>query len=74
MSNAAVLPVARSRANDFLALAKPRLNFLVVVSALAGYAMAGGDASNVALLLGTLVGTGLEAGGSCDVGSIPVDQ
>lgn len=64
MSNAAVLPVARSRAHDFVALAKPRLNFLVVASALAGYTMAGGDTSNVALLLCTLAGTGLVAGGA----------
>lgn len=64
MPDVAVIPVARSRANDFIALAKPRLNFLVVVSALAGYAMAGGDTSNVALLLATLIGTGLVAGGA----------
>ena len=64
MNNAAVLPVARSRAHDFVALGKPRLNFLVVASALAGYAMAGGETSNVALLLCTLVGTGLVAGGA----------
>ena len=64
MSNAAVLPVARSRAHDFVALAKPRLNFLVVASALAGYTMAGGDTSSVALLLCTLAGTGLVAGGA----------
>ena len=64
MSDAAVLPIARSRAHDFVALAKPRLNFLVVVSALAGYAMAGGDTSNVALLLSALIGTGLVAGGA----------
>lgn len=64
MSNAAVLPVARSRASDFIALAKPRLNFLVVASALAGYAMAGGETSNVALLLCTLAGTALVAGGA----------
>jgi protoheme IX farnesyltransferase len=64
MSNAAVIPVARSRAHDFVALAKPRLNFLVVVSALAGYAMAGGDISNVVVLLCALAGTGLVAGGA----------
>ncbi len=64
MSDAAVLPIARSRAHDFVALAKPRLNFLVVVSALAGYAMAGGDTSNVAVLLSALIGTGLVAGGA----------
>ncbi|HEX6976458.1 MAG TPA: heme o synthase [Vicinamibacterales bacterium] len=64
MAEAAAIPVARSRANDFVALGKPRLNFLVVISALAGYSMAGGDASAVGLLLSTLVGTGLVAGGS----------
>lgn len=64
MANAAVIPVARSRAHDFVALAKPRLNFLVVVSALAGYAMAGGDISNVVVLLCALAGTGLVAGGA----------
>ena len=64
MANAVVIPVARSRAHDFVALAKPRLNFLVVVSALAGYAMAGGDISNVVVLLCALAGTGLVAGGA----------
>jgi protoheme IX farnesyltransferase len=64
MADAAVIPLARSRATDFVALAKPRLNFLVVVSALAGYAMAGGEASKVGLLLCTLIGTGLVAGGA----------
>ncbi len=64
MSDAAVLPIARSRAHDFVALAKPRLNFLVVVSALAGYAMAGGETANLTLLLSALVGTGLVAGGA----------
>ncbi len=64
MSDAVVLPIARSRAHDFVALAKPRLNFLVVVSALAGYAMAGGDTTNLTVLLSALVGTGLVAGGA----------
>ena len=35
------------RATDYVALAKPRLNLLVVVSTVAGYAMAHGDTSNV---------------------------
>jgi heme O synthase-like polyprenyltransferase len=38
---ALALTAARSRASDFIALAKPRLNLLVVASALAGYVMAG---------------------------------
>jgi protoheme IX farnesyltransferase len=58
------LPLARPRAQDFLALAKPRLNFLVVASALAGYAMAGGEIGNVMLVLATVVGTALVAGGA----------
>ena len=37
---------------------------LVVASALAGYAMAGGDTRNAAALLLTLVGTALVAGGA----------
>jgi protoheme IX farnesyltransferase len=63
-SDAIAIAGAHSRSADFLALAKPRLNFLVVASALAGYAMAGGHTANVLLLLGTLVGTGLVAGGA----------
>ncbi len=63
-SDAAVLPAARTRAPDFVALAKPRLNFLVVASALAGYVMGGGDTSDVVRLLCTLAGTGLVAGGA----------
>ncbi len=64
VADAVPLPVARMRGLDYLALAKPRLNFLVVVSALAGYAMAGGDASAVLLLVATAAGTALVAGGS----------
>lgn len=62
-SDAIAIAAAHGRSADFLALAKPRLNFLVVASALAGYAMAGGD-SQVLQLLGTVVGTGLVAGGA----------
>ena len=46
-----------------MALAKPRLNVLVVAS-LAGYAMAGGESGRVALVLSILAGTGLVAGGA----------
>lgn len=63
-ADAVALPAARSRANDFIALAKPRLNFLVVASSVAGYVMAGGDTSNAARLVLTIVGTGLVAGGA----------
>jgi heme o synthase len=60
-----VAPVAaRARASDYVALAKPRLNVLVVASALAGYVMAGGESANVAALLWTVIGTALVASGA----------
>src|SRR5687768_17395211 len=55
---------AHTRASDFVALAKPRLNLLVVASAVAGYAMGGGEATNVAVVLSLAAGTGLVAGGA----------
>jgi heme o synthase len=63
-ADAVVLPDARSRTNDFIALAKPRLNFLVVVSSLAGYLMAGGDTANAVRLVLMLAGTALVACGA----------
>ena len=54
----------RTRAADYVALAKPRLNLLVVASALAGYAMAGGSAASVAAWVLTVAGTALVAGGA----------
>jgi protoheme IX farnesyltransferase len=63
-SNAIALAGAPSRPADFVALAKPRLNILVIASSLAGYAMAGGDTGHIVQLLGTLVGTALVAGGA----------
>ena len=63
-ADAAAIPVARTRTGDYVALAKPRLNFLVVVSAMAGYAMAGGETSDALRLIATVVGTALVAGGA----------
>ena len=63
-TDAAVLSPARTRTSDFVTLAKPRLNLLVVGSAVAGYAMAGGDSGQVFRLLSTILGTGLVAGGA----------
>jgi len=63
-SEAAILAGTRTRSMDFVALAKPRLNFLVVASAMAGYAMAGMEGLGATRLLGTLAGTGLVAGGA----------
>ena len=69
-ANAVALSVARSRTADFTTLAKLRLNLLVVASTLAGYAMAGGDASQIVVLLCTLVGTGLVAGGASGINQV----
>ena len=63
-TDAAALPAYRTRTSDYVALAKPRLNGLVVASALAGYAMSGGDTSDVARVVATVVGTALVAGGA----------
>jgi protoheme IX farnesyltransferase len=64
MRTAAATAVPRSRAADYAALAKPRLNLLVVASTLAGYVMAGGEPGSVTALLCTVIGTGLVAGGA----------
>jgi protoheme IX farnesyltransferase len=63
-SEAVILAGYGTRSMDFVALAKPRLNFLVVASAMAGYAMAGMEGLGATHLLGTLIGTGLVAGGA----------
>ena len=62
--DAIALTASRSRASDFVMLAKPRLNLLVVASALAGYVMAGGDLSNAVVVVCTVLGTALVAGGA----------
>jgi len=69
-ANAVPLPGARSRAADFSALAKPRLNLLVVASTFAGYAMAGGDMSQGLRVVCALVGTGFVAGGASGLNQI----
>ena len=69
-ADAAALPLEHSRAADYLALAKPRLNVLVVASAMAGYAMAGGEAGRARLLLSTMLGTALVAGGASALNQI----
>ena len=63
-TDAVPLPAIRSRTTDFVALSKPRLNVLVVASSLAGYVMGGGDMSNAVLVVFTVVGTALVAGGA----------
>ena len=61
---AIALTAVRTRASDFVMLAKPRLNMLVVASALAGYVMAAGDLSNAVVVVCTVLGTALVAGGA----------
>ena len=63
-AEAVAVPQVRGRANDFIALAKPRLNLLVVGSSLVGYVMGGGEMSNAARVVFTVVGTALVAGGA----------
>ena len=63
-ADAAVMPGSYARSRDFVALAKPRLNLLVVASTLVGYAMADGEPLGVLRLGGMLLGTGLVAGGA----------
>ncbi len=53
-----------ARAADYVALAKPRLNILVVVTALAGYYMGTASGWQAVLLLHMVVGTALVASGS----------
>jgi heme o synthase len=70
MRTTAATTMAGTRASDYVALAKPRLNVLVVASTIAGYLMAGGDTANVATLLWTVIGTGLVAAGASALNQI----
>ena len=63
-SGAAALTQSSARSRDYVALAKPRLNLLVVASTLVGYAMARGESLGLLAVLGLLLGTGLVAGGA----------
>jgi protoheme IX farnesyltransferase len=63
-SDAAALTQSHARSRDFVALAKPRLNLLVVASTLVGYAMAPGEPLGLLGTCGLLLGTGLVAGGA----------
>jgi protoheme IX farnesyltransferase len=63
-SDAAALTQSHARTRDFVALAKPRLNLLVVASTLVGYAMAPGEPLGALAMGGLLLGTGFVAGGA----------
>ena len=62
VSGSVSLSPGRRRLADFVALTKPRITFLVVLTALVGFVAAGSGAWNLALLLRTLAGTALVAG------------
>lgn len=55
---------ARTRAVDFYELTKPRMNFLVVITTMVGYYMAGRDRHDWPLLLSAMVGTAMTAAGA----------
>ena len=59
-----------SRTADFVALTKPRLNLLVLVTTLAGVYLAAPDGVPLPLLLHTLVGTALVAGGAAALNQV----
>jgi len=63
MSSPAVA-AARSVAPDYLELTKPRITFMVGVTALVGFVMASPGAVSLPRLLAALVGTGLVAAGA----------
>ncbi|MBI3048190.1 MAG: protoheme IX farnesyltransferase [Acidobacteria bacterium] len=59
-----------SRAADFLALTKPRLNLLVLVTALAGLYLAAPEGLPTSILVHTLVGTALVASGAAALNQV----
>jgi protoheme IX farnesyltransferase len=63
-STAVAIAGSAARTRDYVALAKPRLNLLVVASTLVGYAMAPGEPLGLLPVAGLLLGTGLVAGGA----------
>jgi protoheme IX farnesyltransferase len=62
--DASVPAAAERRFADFLALTKPRLNLLVLITTLAGLYLAAPSGVEAALLAHTLIGTALVAGGA----------
>ena len=53
-----------TRVADYVTLAKPRLNLLVVASTMVGYVMGGGSIANVPLMMLTFAGTAMVASGA----------
>ena len=63
-TGAAAIPATRSRAIDFLALTKPRLNGLVVLTTGVGYCLGFTGRFDIVTLLHTVLGAALVAGGA----------
>ncbi|MBM3214795.1 protoheme IX farnesyltransferase [Candidatus Poribacteria bacterium] len=59
----ASLPIVRRRASDFIELTKPRITFLVSVTALVGYWVGSGASIDWTALAHLLIGTALSASG-----------
>jgi protoheme IX farnesyltransferase len=62
--------ITSHRAADFLALTKPRLNFLVVVTAAVGYYLGAGGDLDLIRLVEAIVGTALVAGGAAGLNQV----
>jgi protoheme IX farnesyltransferase len=60
----------RSRVADFVILTKPRLNLLVLVTTLGGLYLASPEGVSTSLLVHTLVGTALVAGGAAALNQV----
>jgi protoheme IX farnesyltransferase len=58
------------RAADYLALTKPRLNSLVIVTAAIGYYLGARDTSNLKSLVETVTGVALVAGGAAGLNQV----
>jgi len=69
-SGATAIPSSKSRAADFLALTKPRLNTLVVVTAGVGYGLGFSGRFDVLTLLHTVLGSFLVAGGAATLNQV----
>jgi protoheme IX farnesyltransferase len=69
-SAAAVAVAPTDRALDFLALTKPRLNLLVLVTTMAGLYLGAPDGVGLWLAVHTIVGTALVAGGAAALNQV----
>jgi protoheme IX farnesyltransferase len=60
----------RSRTADYITLAKPRLNMLVVATSLAGFVMGHGNTADVVTVVSLVIGTALVASGASAVNQV----